>query len=177
MKRPITLLLLSLIALSTSAVVQANDIEDFFKAAVRGSTRSNGRDGFRDRRSPYRGRSYDPRSRRSSSFNISIGVTRPRVVVPPVRSYPVTAGSRPVLLPPATVPSLPPAPVPVLPPAPVPQLHNRGPAFPAPPVPVRPVPVNPVPVNPVHPLYVPSATNPHAEFGYGDIVDLSLIHI
>ena len=157
MKRPITFTLLSLIALSTGAVVQANDIEDFFKAAIRGSSRSHDHD-HHNHRTSYRGRGYDAhdhrdhgdtRLRRTSSFNISIGVNRPRVAVAPVPVYPIIEAPRPMRLP-----------------APFPGSHNHGPAFPAPPVPVR-----PIPVNPVRPRYLPSAANRHAEFGYGDIVD------
>lgn len=174
MKRPITLTLLALFALSVGTTVQANDIEDFFKAAIRGSNH-RGHDRHDDRRyrsTSFRGarhddhryhdHGYDVRPRRSSSFNISIGLNNSRfngprvattpVIVAPVPRYPVIEAPRPILSP---------APVPRIR---VPSLYNHGPSLLEAPYPAAPAPVGS--------LYVPGASvNPLARFGYGDIVD------
>lgn len=179
MKRlSIALSLLSLLTFSTTAV-EANDIEDFFKAAFRGPNyghdgHAHGRDRFRQ--SAYRGghdshshgrsrfddRGYDRRRfpARNSSFHLSIGLNNSRLGVG--RSSRAAVGpTGPLVVTPRPILE---APAPIV--LPVPHPGFRGPRLPAPPVPVLPVPRVNGPALPG-----PAVLDPHTRFDYGELIE------
>lgn len=179
MKR-LVVALSTLLTLAVASSVQANDIEDFFKAAFRGprndrssryrdydrgsrsyrgrDVRSVSRHGHHDYDYDYRDR-YRGRSRSNSSFQISFGInnSRPRVATVPTRPV-VIVDPRPVL----------PAPPPlIIPEAPAPVRSYR-----VAPAPVR-VPVLPAPTRPILVPGLPRVERPVVpvhDFDFGDIV-------
>jgi hypothetical protein len=162
-------IVLSLLAITTTAV-EANDIEDFFKAATRGSSRRHGsyskhghsrfrQTAHRNAHDSHHGhsghsrfddRGYDVRRSpgRSSSFRLTIGVNNDRLDV--------ARGTRVVVVP--THPVLvAPAPLTI----PVPDPTFDGPRLPAPPMPVHPIP----------PVNAPAGHHSHSQFHYGEFID------